>query len=256
MDDFPNLQGPITITLLVHPETNKQIYLLGDHHYIDPHPCSKSLKIQDAIETLVDENQDKTIDIFVEYPIRGLPRGFHYTDDRNNSFFVSRQLLEKIRNYGEDIQREMVKLKIRRQLEHTDVFFHEQMNDYIEWQIANVHYMIEDVIDRLEPYVDMYYEKGENDKWRTLSMIYDGGDYPIDHFTIMLSSSLMDMYTMARLFRTFDDDDPIQYVILYCGTAHTELYRRMLITFFGFEEITHIECPNQCCKVVRLQFFD
>lgn len=66
---YNRIVGPITLTEQYSKKYNKRLYIFGDLHKIDSHcpkNTKKSISIEPFIEETLKQNQDKTIDFFLE----------------------------------------------------------------------------------------------------------------------------------------------------------------------------------------------
>jgi len=67
------LKGPVSLTFYKNPKTGKEIYIFGDLHVYDP-KCKDDKKadvdVVKFIENTLKSNPDKTIDLFIESPMK------------------------------------------------------------------------------------------------------------------------------------------------------------------------------------------
>jgi hypothetical protein len=60
---------------------------------------------------------------------------------------------------------------------------------------------------------------------------------------IQASPSIMDAYTLARMFKSFGGNEDQNNVVVYAGAYHIGVYHRFLTTYFSFYEKENVQNP-------------
>lgn len=73
-------------------------------------------------------------------------------------------------------------------------------------------------------------------------------DQEISYFDLLtLTSLVMDMYTLSRMFREFKGGKPIKNIIVYAGKAHAMQYCKFIETVLHKHPVVSIDSPNENC---------
>jgi hypothetical protein len=264
MPHYTHIIGPISLTEHVLDTYNRHVYCFGDWHVIEP-TCKENVKqgrvqIERFITQLVESNPSDVIDVFVESapPAYELPMDARYADTHilrmttllkanaypnvrlqyvdprtftkigmtlyrlrlewiaAETFEVMRQVMHDIRNAVANIhvQKELNLIKATKQLEHVKYPVVKRLiqSDFID--------PIQRNIARLLPLIDEAIDAFEREP-HTVDTQYDS----VANYADQAMTPFMDVYALARMFRSYSDNTKAHHVILYVGDNHAKNYR-------------------------------
>lgn len=243
-----------------------------------------SIKGVDFLKEIIDyneENSDSMIDVFVEYKPLGNKKISKFPNNRKikkrEIFFKEGSGLDSVnkfiqkcinvQNYeivSDDCEYQYMRAHytdFRHNFKITKIFsdyfndrskYKDEIRDFIE----NSDSFIDDILDipKMKKQFDNIEDESIKDKIISYYKddvikrkdMYDNKELGKFEFMVSVSSHIMDLYLMGRLFKTFevDPDDPVrghhndkvQKAIIYAGYAHCVDYASLL-EILGFEKI-------------------
>ena len=69
----------------------------------------------------------------------------------------------------------------------------------------------------------------------------------------MFRSNVMDIYLLARVFRTFSNNYNSKYILIYTGNNHSKVYRDVL-KLLKFKLVNEVYNDNQCLDISRFNW--
>lgn len=160
-----------------------------------------------------------------------------------------RQTVDPILRLEENEDKKAFQVKIKKQIHNIrDSRVQDEISILIPWQKA-IHSIVT-IVKNTQTILDnvVEYTNGVSDLYEILSEASLG--------IIYAHSKLMDIYLMARVFRTFRNGSDPKSIIIYVGNNHAETYRQIL-TAFGFQEINKAQsrANSRDVQCVDLQTF-
>lgn len=284
----PYIVGPVSVSEWVN--SKKDIYVFGDIHTKKDQQCpfwgAKTIKFEKFLEQTFENNPNKIIDFYLEqrfiskeFERVNMASGHHLFDVAQ--YFDECFQVSKLQCKYKNVRFHYVDI---RYIPNTILFdagslerlyiYHPTFSQIkYDWYSLRSKLMEPGVINKIFTEARIYkqfdgvpYEIRNSmiEYWTNLcnqylSILIKYDEYNIEAhwYLIYFGGTVMDAYTMARVFRSFDIEQ--KYIILYVGDFHKGNYDRFLkhMNFTLFQSDKSKEETNyQCLKPMILPFTD
>lgn len=120
------------------------------------------------------------------------------------------------------------------------------IKDNYDLHVSDKSMMTDDALLKINEVIRKYYDIGNN-----ISILKDSIQFK--NYMMLFNASIMDVYTLGRMLRVYDDGNESNNIIIIGGKAHTNRY----IEFFkkiGGNEIFSYHDKNKCVNFEEIKF--
>jgi hypothetical protein len=120
------------------------------------------------------------------------------------------------------------------------------IKDNYDLHLSNKNMITDNMLVKINNAIEKYYDNNNS-----ISILKDSIQFK--NYMMLFSASIMDVYTLGRMLRTYDDGSESNNIIIIGGKAHTDRY----INFFkkiGGDEIFSYDNKNKCVNFEEIKF--